>query len=305
MDKQFDTVQEGFNSLAFIDGTTGFACSVHGGIFKTTNTGSTWLDVSINTINTIRALSFPDRKTGYAVGSDPNPNQFSQYPTYLYKTTDSGSTWNLLQDYSQQNLIIVNITFLTPQTGFFMGYNGQYLIERTTDGGSTWSSVYNQGGIGVIQGIHFDNNTGYAVGDNGTILISSDTGHTWKSKSYNTSNSLLSVAVFDTSNIVIVGQNGMALQSTPPLDVNEAPASHSLVSLYPNPVRSGSNIVMNMPDGTGFSIRLYNVLGEEVRNVDNINGSVSISAENLPAGTYMYHLLDKEKVITTGKFIIN
>jgi photosystem II stability/assembly factor-like uncharacterized protein len=305
VDHQFDTAQEGFNSLTFIDGTTGFACSVHGGIFKTTNTGSTWIDVSVNTINTIRVLSFPDRKTGYAVGTDPNPSQFSQYPSYLYKTTDSGATWNLLQDYSQQNLIITDIAFLTPQTGFLTGYNGQYLIERTTDGGGTWAPVYDQGGVGAVQGIYFNGSNGYAAGDNGMILVSSDTGHTWTSKSYATANSLFSIASFDTSNIVSVGQNGMILKSALQPAVVEASSPLALVSLYPNPVRSGANIIMNIPQGTGYSIRVYNVLGEEVRNMDGVNSSISINASDLPAGTYMYHLLSKQQVVAIGKFIIN
>ncbi|HZV13238.1 MAG TPA: YCF48-related protein [Candidatus Kapabacteria bacterium] len=306
VDKQFDTVQEGFNTLAFVDGTTGYASSVHGGIFKTTDAGTTWSGTTTNNeVLTFRNLSFPDRKTGYAVGTDPNANQFTQYPSYIYKTTDSGSTWQLLQDYSQQNMIIAGIEFLTPQTGFFAGYNGQYLIMRTTNGGTTWAPVYNQGGVGAVQGIYFKGNNGYAVGDNGMILVSSDTGRTWESKSYNTTNSLLDAAIFDTSHVVLVGQNGMALQSAPPLVVDEAPTSHSLVSLYPDPVRSGMSIFMNIPAGAGYSIQLYNVLGEEVKSIDGVNSSVSISAENLPAGTYIYHLLDKEKVVTIGKFIVN
>jgi photosystem II stability/assembly factor-like uncharacterized protein len=66
-----------------------------------------------------------------------------------------------------------------------------------------------------LQSIHFsDNNNGYAVGDGGTILKSTNGGLTWQDQSIPGLTPLYDVFVFDQNNVVVVGQGGSIFKTT-------------------------------------------------------------------------------------------
>jgi photosystem II stability/assembly factor-like uncharacterized protein len=56
--------------------------------------------------------------------------------------------------------------------------------------------------------------TGTAVGDNGTILRTTDGGVTWKAQSSGTTNSLWAVTFMDAKTAIVVGNSGTILRST-------------------------------------------------------------------------------------------
>lgn len=59
-----------------------------------------------------------------------------------------------------------------------------------------------------------DNNTGFCVGERGTILKTTDSGSTWIKKTSGTSNALFGVAYFNANTFIITGYNGTFLRST-------------------------------------------------------------------------------------------
>jgi hypothetical protein len=78
------------------------------------------------------------------------------------------------------------------------------------------------------------------------------------------------------------------------------------VQLMQNPV-SGPSIrfQINKHPVTG-SIHIYNCLGNEVKKVDNLTkGIVEINRIDLSPGLYLYKYIDKEKINSFGKIIIN
>ena len=63
---------------------------------------------------------------------------------------------------------------------------------KTTDGGSSWTSVYNNYDFGLID-LFFHKERGWAVGTNGFIVATSDSGRTWVQLDYFTDHWLYDV----------------------------------------------------------------------------------------------------------------
>jgi photosystem II stability/assembly factor-like uncharacterized protein len=117
-------------------------CGFTGTLARSTDGGNTWIKVNFNTGYQIERIAFMNASIGYAVVTDLN-----SFPTdtYLYKTSDSGFTWNLHYSWlghGQKNGISV-----IPATGtlFVGGYlTGDMLtsgIIKSTDSGVTWNTV--------------------------------------------------------------------------------------------------------------------------------------------------------------------
>jgi len=171
----FLTTQEGFLEL----GVGGSAAGSEGaGIFHTTDGGQNWTEIANTTAQTNSSfplvghksgISFKDVYNGWATGLDA-----SNIP-WLYVTHDGGHTWN------RQSLppISPNIQFATTppvsfgNTGFLPvtteGTSGIMYIYKTTDGGTTWTVINPQHGLGDSTA------TGYTSSD----LYIADVSHAW------------------------------------------------------------------------------------------------------------------------------
>ena len=73
-------------------------------------------------------------------------------------------------------------------------------------------------------------------------------------------------------------------------------AGFSLEQNYPNPFNPSTKIEFSVPEATNVTIRVMNLLGEEVtRIVDGVKYgegkySIEFSADDLPSGTYIYRM---------------
>lgn len=84
--------------------------------------------------------------------------------------------------------------------------------------------------------------------------------------------------------------------TTGPLSVDgqtDVPLLYALEQNYPNPFNSTTIIQYGLPSGSLVTIRLYNLLGQEMKTIVNSFHepgaySVSVAAGDLPSGVYMY-----------------
>lgn len=93
---------------------------------------------------------------------------------------------------------------------------GTQSIQRSTDGGVTWSSVANPGNNGFVFGFYFhDHQEGFAVGSSGNIWRTENAGANWSriSQPY-TTNGLLSIDFYDRDHGIIVGGDGSVLKTS-------------------------------------------------------------------------------------------
>ncbi len=151
--------------------------------FHTIFVNAQWELLNPGTVGkTLRSVFFTSSFYGYAVGDTGT----------VLKTVDGGVTWDSTSYGSKYYL---NSLFFTDSiSGIVVGgydsivYNGHNwesdafkIILKTNDGGATWNKVSGVS-LGALRSVYFtDSNTGYAVGDKGSLLKTINSGQTWDS----------------------------------------------------------------------------------------------------------------------------
>lgn len=160
-----------FTSVQFFDSLSGCVAASGGQIFRTDDGGANWRIVRNGGGELLSDVSFVDRSTGWAVG-----------PSGILQTTDGGENWLWeVRSRSENGYLGGNaIQFLDRSLGWLAGRG---TIMKSTDGGMSWSSVTLP--LAPSEHPHLfdlqfaDARHGWAVGENGTILATSDGGWTW------------------------------------------------------------------------------------------------------------------------------
>lgn len=162
----------GLYDVEFATPQLGYACGWMGKIYKTTDGGDNWSGLTSGTSSVLRWMSVVNADTGYIVGGS-NWNATNQ----LYKMVD-GNTWSHVYDFG--STVISGIHFFDENTGIVGGGNGSEQILKTTDGGESWQVKHTQPG-GLLQSIYFEEDgTGWACGNNGRVITTTDFGETWE-----------------------------------------------------------------------------------------------------------------------------
>ena len=196
-------------------------------------------------------------------------------PSYgiITKTTDWGITW---VTENKEGPPFNDVYFINESNGWIVGgesfnSNGQYspksTILRTTDSGETWSIQWSDT-LNVFSSVYFaDVSSGWVVGDNGTILHTTNGGVTFVEEE----------------------------------QLDEALTEFLLSQNWPNPFNPSTKIKYSVPQTSQVLVKIYDVLANEIETLVNAEKTVGTyeltwNAVNLPSGVYFYQL-------KTGKFI--
>ena len=77
------------------------------------------------------------------------------------------------------------------------------------------------------------------------------------------------------------------------------------VSVYPNPVEDIVTFYINFSKEANFSLKIYDLLGQEIKSLNSNDKTVSIDRKGLESGMYFYQIIQSEtSSIITGKLII-
>lgn len=127
-----------------------YAGTAAGGIFKTTNGGTTWTPIfdkqDVPTIGDL-ALAPSDPSVLYVGTGEPNNRQSSSWGKGVYKSTDAGKTWQYLGLPETQAIgrIVVHPTnpevVYVAAVGKLWGASPERGVYKSTDGGKTWQQV--------------------------------------------------------------------------------------------------------------------------------------------------------------------
>ncbi|MFT3795518.1 YCF48-related protein [Flavobacterium sp.] len=128
-----------FRNVEFLNENIGFVGTLTNNKFlRTTDGGVTWSIVNNfpTTPQAICGIDCVGTSTVYGCGA-----YFS--PAYIIKSIDSGETWQYI-NMSEYAVALVEILFVDENTGYASGQsNNGGTILKTTDGGASWTEIYN------------------------------------------------------------------------------------------------------------------------------------------------------------------
>ena len=155
----------------------GWAIGEKGMIAATTN-GKDWEIQTSKVDNPLKGVYFVNKDVGFAVGANDT----------ILSTKTGGRTWKIVQGgimgaIGDDEATMYNaIQFLDESTGWVAGVHvvpqvsQNSVIQKTEDGGQTWVNQ-ETGTEDVLEDIFFlDDKHGWAVGENGLILHTSNGG---------------------------------------------------------------------------------------------------------------------------------
>jgi len=170
----------------------------------------------------------------------------------------SDTSWSQANLFPSPDGELYGVSAPSSSTIYACGSSG--LVFKTTDGGDNWI-LHSVPTTQTLHSINFFNNTkGFAVGDSGTILFTSNGGLT-----------------------------GVE-EGTMPI-----PKIFLLFQNYPNPFNPSTKISWQSPVGSWQTLKIYDVLGNEVATLvdewkEAESYSVNFNANNLSSGIYFYTL---------------
>ena len=291
----FQTNEGRCEDVHFFDANTGIVSGstwIGGGaISRTTDGGTNWSTTLFT--NVLEGMDFPMATTGYAVG----------WAGAIMYTTDSGLTWT--DQTTNPSNYYSDIAFI-PNTliGVIVGTGGSML--RTDNGGlpvelSSFTASVNNNNVLLNWTTATEiNNSGFNVErksaktDWEEIGFVPGFGTTTEAHSYNYSDAGLHSGTY-TYRLKQMDFDGSYEYSS---EVNvevTSPIQFELEQNYPNPFNPSTTIKYSIPQTSNVVIKLFDVLGNEVKTLVNEekqegNYELEFNAAGLTSGVYFYTL---------------
>jgi len=291
--------QFGFDirDIFFLDLDFGFFTVRYGSppvvsIFKTTDAGSSWVEVptpaGISDASFITAASTSEY---FIAASD------SFQKAVMLHSDNAGNSWQKLFTGAYHIIKPIyrggNIYATASDTAIF---SDDVIIKGTNTGGNwNWDSLCTLQGYSedidvAIQNIYVSSNFWNGMANVGEFYRSGDLGNTWQNVQLPNENHINEMIFITEETGYAVGDsafqeplffkttNGGGLVGIKQIE-SSVIEDYVLEQNYPNPFNPNTTIEFNIPKSHFVTLKLYNALGQEIGTV---------ISENLPAGTYRY-----------------
>jgi len=276
-------------TLAFFDSLVGFAGSISGRAYKTTDGGFTW--------NQMTSMNAPTSSTFNSSYIDGSTLYFLDDDSLVFVSSDSGNTFTTNQylPTGKPKQIMRGIG-VNGSTIVAVGDNGY--IFTSTDAGNNWSTQSELTAGGFVQGLYGDQ-TGkiIAVGTNGPtqVIVSDDFGASWSPVALSLpAADLRSLQMFDATNGYAVGSSGKVWKTTDGGHSFEVYAGATTIQAF-NDVNF-YNTQYGMVAGNG---------GQVWKTTDSGNSWVTISNLGNTTGQNSIAMIDSITALVAGSSIIN
>ncbi len=297
--------------------------SATGGVFRTTNGGTSWQNqLNVGSLNPGKIYMF-DRNLGFVSETTGQ---------ILRRTSNSGVNWTTLPTAGA----FTDMYFINSLTGWKTGAPGGPGLRKTTDGGLNWFDLPLPGGgnifapqIEKISVLNKDTIWGVGAqiltgsGIRGMINRSTDGGITWlfqvPDSSYNNNkyyfinfyNKQNGWAYLNFSRGIHTTTGGDPIWLTPLTQISsEVPVYYNLFNNFPNPFNPNTKIKYSVKRQTSnVKLVVFDITGKEIINlVDDAQTAgtykVDWNAAGYSSGIYFYSLIINSSVIDTKKMVL-
>lgn len=198
------------HSVRFSSATTGFILSGDG-IYKTITSGASW-NKSYNYNYSETSGAF-DLYGSLGVAACPDETTPTIGPA---RTVNAGSSWTSFGTFSSvfSSQALYGCDVVNASTVVMVGGNtgSNKNLFLSTNGGQNWTDKSIT--TGILRAVHFgDANTGYAVGDGGTVLKTSNAGTSWAKITFPTTDNL-TACWFNSPTVGFIGTAGKIYTTT-------------------------------------------------------------------------------------------
>lgn len=285
-------------AMHFLDPDTGFVACDEGEAFSTFNGGNSWNALSTGVTERLEAVCFKHPADGFLGGrnntslrtlnmglafstgvipadgdikdiqfvTETNGYSCGDNGEILF-TGDGGSSWNV-QPIPSGEPGMNALHFTDALNGWCSGEAG--VIFHTSNGGTTWLND-NSNTSSELNNIHlFDNQHGFAVGDNGTIVRLG-------------------------GSITAVSETNKGLDN---------------FSIHPNPVRSTTTVSYSLPGKSDITFKMFGLLGNDIKTLpqgtlEAGQHKMTVDCSDLPDGIYFYALEANGSKVKSGQLIVS
>lgn len=284
-------------SFYFLDNLTGFAVGGPQVFHRTTDGGSNWtpviLDSSIVSGIPPITIKFYSSQYGYACGG------VRDVKGVVWRTIDGGISWSTVVD-TLTTEPLYDIHLIDSLHIIAMGGDPEFGSSQviSTDGGNTWE--YKSLGIFYYPvSIGFRTNTeGWVpMGEQRFFLYTSDSGENWTIAQTPDSSTVMRVSFPDSAHGFGIGPYGTIVKYVYQGPTNLIAAENNfsdyyLEQNYPNPFNPATTIKYSVPENSFVKIAIYNLLGEEVvtlieSNQDQGKYEIKFNSAGLSSGVYI------------------
>lgn len=251
----------------FMDANTGFAVGgyldICGVVWKTTDGGNSWSSTTIGG-EPYNSIQFPNSNTVVISGGD------YEYGVSVNYSSDRGENWNYF--FTGYFGIGYSLAFRTSTEGWITaGFSRMFL--KSTDGGAGWFNVDTPDSTSVYSLTFTNQRTGWAVGDNGTILK--------------------------------FAGNPIGISNTG----NTVPDRMELHQNYPNPFNARTVVRFSLSVVSDVILKVFDITGKEIEVLINERKNpgeynVTFDGNNFTSGVYFYQLIADGKVVQTRKMLM-
>lgn len=280
-------------------------------MLKSTDFGSTWNNWSTFTFRSpcdlIVLKNFPnimyvgDGTTGSGAGE-------------FLKSTNGGVNWTSIHTVSGSEIPMISVNYADPNLAYHTCWSSGG-FWKTTNEWSTFSMINPTGNLWGTD-IAKDDPTAVAfVVYGSTAYTSTNSGDNFTSSNTGSSPNA-GVLYYDKGNLFSQQGGGVCKMKTiysiitanTPVS-SEIPAVFSLNQNYPNPFNPVTKIEYSVSRSSNIQIKVYDVLGNEVKSVVNNYSapgkySISFDASNLSSGIYFYSMFSDGQRIDTRKMML-
>jgi hypothetical protein len=270
--------------------TTGDVYAGSYGVYKSTDSGNSWSKV-LSESGYCPALAIND--SGYVFAASNHG---------IYRSIDEGQNWTLIT-IDPANSFVYSIV-IDKKGYIYAGVHddgwGHLNLYRSTDNGEHWTEASNgiQGKHALSFAVNSIDQLFVATNDDG-VYRSTNNGESWTP--YGLDKLPIFSLLIDPEDYLYAGSDGHGVFKSTYSTLSEVkstdfiPVLFQLAQNYPNPFNPITNIEFQIPKNEFVTLKIYNLLGEEVctlLSASLLSGyqSVEFDASDFASGVYIYRL---------------
>jgi len=287
------------NSYLF-SATAGFG----NGIFRSSDNGRSWISVNAG-LPILSFLSLASNGQDIYAGS--------AFTGEVFRSTDKGMSWFFAGSGLPDSSTVATLAAIG--SNVYAGLGSGEGIYYSSNNGENWSSITTSISIGQVWSLVLAD-TNLFVGSNGTgVFLTQDNGISWTEVNEGLTHLNIRSLLITTNNYLFAGTTNGFVCSRPlsemitnVTETRNILSAYNLFQNYPNPFNPSTKISWQSPVGSWQTLKIYDVLGNEVVTLVNEYkpaGSYEVvwDANNYPSGVYFYQLRS-ENIFKTKKMIL-